>query len=94
MDEALPADRVRSRLSAYVYGNILVLAAIIGTTGAADHAHSWLIVLATALTTYLAHVFAHHVAEQVGRTDEEHRSHLMHEIRYAVPFSVRGSPRC
>lgn len=90
VDENLSEDRVRSRLSAYVYGNILVLAAVIGTVGAEDHAHSWLIILSTVLTTYAAHIFAHNVGERVGRSEQEHENHLRHEIRDAVPIITSG----
>ncbi|MCD5310562.1 hypothetical protein [Kineosporia babensis] len=90
VDEDLSDDRARSRLSAYVYGNILVLAAIIGTVGSEDHAHSWVIVLATFLTTYLAHIFAHNVGERIGRTEAEHETHLREGIRDAAPILSSG----
>jgi hypothetical protein len=86
----LEGDRARSRLSAYVYGNILVLGAVIGTVGEEEHSQSWLIVLATALSTYIAHIFAHNIGERVGRTDEEHAGHLREEIRDAVPILSAG----
>ncbi|GAA3610457.1 hypothetical protein GCM10022223_28270 [Kineosporia mesophila] len=86
----LNADRARSRLSAYVYGNILVLAAVIGATGEGEHSRSWLILLATALSTYAAHIFSHNIGERVGRSDAEHVNHLREEIRDAVPILTSG----
>ncbi len=87
IDEA----RARSRLSAYVYGNVLVLGAVIGTLGEEEHSHSWVIVLATALSTYAAHIFAHNIGERVGRTSAEHAGHLREEIRDAVPILSSGT---
>ncbi|MCE0538063.1 hypothetical protein LWF15_21445 [Kineosporia rhizophila] len=89
-DQPLDEDRARSRISAYVYGNILVLAAVIGTVGAHDHDKSWLVVLAAVLTTYIAHIFAHNVGERLGRTPREHAGHLRQEIRDAVPILSSG----
>lgn len=86
----LDPDRARSRLSAYVYGNILVLGAVIGTVGEEEHSQSWLIVLATAVSTYAAHIFAHNIGERVGRTEEEHAGHLREEIRDATPILSAG----
>lgn len=88
--EPLDADRARSRLSAYVYGNVLVLAAVIGTTGEEEHSHTWLVVLATALSTYAAHIFSHNVGERIGRTEADHAGHLREEIRDAVPILSSG----
>ncbi|HCS57619.1 MAG TPA: hypothetical protein DIW80_10695 [Gordonia polyisoprenivorans] len=55
----LPPARAASRLSAYVYGNLLVLAAIVlASAGDIYEGHAVLIVLGTGLTTYIAHIFA------------------------------------
>ena len=60
----LPVERVRSRVSAYVYGNILVLAAILATSP--ENIAHWtavIFVVATTATTFLAHVVAHKSAK-------------------------------
>lgn len=88
--EPIDSARARSRLSAYVYGNILVLGAVIGTLGEEDHSHSWVMVLATALSTYAAHIFSHNIGERVGRSEAEHAGHLREEIRDAVPILSSG----
>ncbi|GAB6901050.1 hypothetical protein [Kineosporia succinea] len=83
-------EQARSRLSAYVYGNVLVLAAVVGTIGADDHSHSWIVVLATVLTTYAAHVLAHDIGERVGLDPQEHAVGLRQEMRDAVPIISSG----
>ena len=92
-DADLPVERVRDRLSAYVYGNILVLSAI-GTTTPhlVEDGQAVVVVLATTITTYLAHVLSHLVGGAVGRTAEDHeRAGFQHELRDAVPIISSGS---
>ena len=91
--EDLPVERVRSRVGAYVYGNILVLGAIFATSpeGVA-HWTAVLIVVATSATTFFAHVVAHNIGQAVGRTDDEAlRLRLAQEARDAVPIMTSGS---
>lgn len=88
----LPTVRIRTRISAYVYGNILVLTAIATCTPhMVDKGFAALAVAATTLTTYIAHVFAHLVAEQVGEdgVDEHETDH--DELRDALPIISSGS---
>jgi len=88
----VPLDRARSRTSAYVYGNILVLAAVAGVSGADIlHWHALVLVVATTVTTFLAHVLAHAIGQSLGRTDEEARVHLRGELRDALPILSSGS---
>ena len=88
----LPIARSRSRISSYLYGNILVLAAVFASTP--DTILNWsaeVVVAATTLTTFLAHVVAHGVAQQLGRTDEDAQLHLRRELRDAVPILTSGT---
>lgn len=88
----LPVERVRSRVGAYVYGNILVLAAIVATSP--ESIANWtgvVIVVATSATTFLAHVVAHRIGEAIGRTDDDLRLHLAQEARDAVPIVSSGT---
>jgi hypothetical protein len=89
----LPIERVRSRVSAYIYGNIFVLAAIFATSPQSiSHWSAVVIVVATSATTFFAHVFAHRIGQAIGRTDEEGlRLHLAQEARDAVPIMNSGS---
>ncbi|MEI5675203.1 MULTISPECIES: hypothetical protein [unclassified Nocardioides] len=89
----LALERVRERISAYVYGNILVLAALATTTPhSVEDGHAALVVIATTATTFLAHVLAHLVAHQVGADHSAggaapDRSSL----RDALPIASSGS---
>lgn len=89
----LPIERVRSRVGAYVYGNILVLAAIVAISP--KSIANWtgvVIVLATTATTFLAHVVAHNIGQSIGRrTDDDLRLHLAQLTRDAVPIMSSGT---
>ena len=87
----LAIDRQRLRLAAYVYGNILVLAAIVVSTGKSiQGGEAALLVGVTALTTYVAHTVAHAVGQQLGRTPDERRPHIAHEVRDSMPIIISG----
>lgn len=89
--EELSIDRQRLRLAAYVYGNILVLAAVALATGKSIvGGEAALLVGVTAVTTYGAHIIAHDVGQQLGRERNAHRPHMRHEMRDAVPILVSG----
>ncbi|HEY5848492.1 MAG TPA: hypothetical protein VIT42_17045 [Microlunatus sp.] len=91
--EELGVERVRSRTSAYVYGNVLVLAAVVqNNESTIASGRAVIIVLVTMITTYLAHVLAHDVAEHIGRSPDEQQTHLRAELRDAVPIVSSGLP--
>ncbi len=86
--EHLDAERRATRVSAYLYGDVLVLAALIalhpddliGTTGLAY-------VVGTALSTYVAHVLAEVVGLRIRGGDRPTGAALRHELRDAVPIA-------
>ena len=84
---------MRSRVSAYIYGNIFVLAALFATSpeGVA-HWSAVVIVGATSATTFFAHVVAHNIGQAIGRTENEEdlRAQLSKEARDAVPIMTSG----
>jgi hypothetical protein len=84
---------VRSRVSAYVYGNIFVLAALFATSPeSVAHWTAAFIVVAASATTFFAHVVAHNIGQAIGRTDEEDlRAQLSKEARDAVPIMTSGT---
>jgi hypothetical protein len=85
-------ERVRSRVTAYVYGNVLVLAAVVGCAPESVRSgRAVVVVLATMVTTYLAHVVAHRVGEGVGRRRDEAQLHLRAELRDATPIITSGA---
>lgn len=90
----LPPRRAASRLSAFVYGNILVLAAVVAVSPESiAHGNAALLVIGTGVTTYIAHVFADLVAhanipEAHGAVDEADARRLaVTELRDAVPIA-------
>lgn len=90
----VPVERARSRITAFVYGNILVLAAIAVTTPAdvAD-ARAVAVVLGTTISTYLAHVVAHLVGDAIGadRSRPRPRGEVGTDLRDALPIVSSGS---
>lgn len=89
--ERLTIERLRVRLAAYVYGNILVLAAVgIATGSSIDSGEATLVVAVTTLTTFFAHVIAHNIGQQLGREHGEHRPHARQELRDALPILFSG----
>ena len=81
-----------------MYGNILVLTAIVAATPSSiEHGGAFALVLTTASTTFVAHVFAEVVArsnipESVhGSTSAEKKQTVLEEIRDAVPIASSGT---
>lgn len=89
--EDLVQLRAESRMSAYVYGDVLVLAATAGVSvGAIRSGEAVLIVLGTVLSTYVAHVLADVVgAVFAGRAST---AMLRAEARDSVPVLSAGLP--
>ncbi|GAB18452.1 hypothetical protein GOEFS_054_00660 [Gordonia effusa NBRC 100432] len=95
----LPARRASARLSAYVYGNILALAAVvIATPAAIVDGHAAAVVIATGMTTYVAHVFSEFVAQGSIPSDDtrelppaRRREHALQELSDATPIATSAS---
>ncbi|RFA18009.1 hypothetical protein B7R25_15270 [Subtercola boreus] len=82
---------IRSRVAAYLYGNILVLAAVVAVSDDAIlHGEAVVVVAATTVTTFLAHVVSHGIGQQIGRSDAEVKLHLSTELRDALPILSSG----
>ncbi|GAB2678439.1 hypothetical protein [Nocardia goodfellowii] len=79
----LDRDNATSRISAYIYGNILVLTALVPVVTAAKHL-GILVVLGTSVSTFAAHGFAEAVArtvrEQRGTTGTDRIRHLRNSV--------------
>ena len=89
--DSLAPYRAESRLSAYVYGSVLVLAATAGVSdGAIGSGEAVLIVLGATISTYVAHV----LADVVGAvfSGEGALSALVAELRDSVPVISAGAP--
>lgn len=57
----LGSHEASRRLSAYVYGNILILAALVPFQEDADAGHATVVVIGTALSTFIAHAFSEYL---------------------------------
>ncbi|MFE3289778.1 hypothetical protein [Rhodococcus sp. NPDC059234] len=82
--EPLSPEDYASRISAYVYGNILVLTALVPLNNTSV-AHAGFVVIGTGISTFIAHAFA----ESVGRSTRSGRSltriEKLEELRDSVP---------
>ncbi|MEE2032223.1 hypothetical protein [Rhodococcus chondri] len=81
----LDNENAASRISAYIYGNILVLAALVPVTTSDEHV-GILVVLGTALSTFVAHVFAEAVGQSVRERSALTRAEKLRELRNSVPI--------
>ena len=85
----LPPGRAARRMSAYVYGNVLVLAAVVAATSdAIEDGQAVLIVLGTMVSTYLAHIYSEAIGHSV--TDSGENEQFPEELRDAVPILSSG----
>ncbi len=84
----LRPDNAASRISAYIYGNILVLTALVPVVTAHKHV-GILVVLATAASTFVAHSFAETVGDSVRRQRAATRSDRIRGLRDSVRSSRR-----
>jgi hypothetical protein len=83
--------RAESRISAYVYGDVLVLAACVGVAAPAIRSgQAVLIVLGTMISTYVAHVLADVVGAVFG--GDPLRAAIVAELRDSVPVVSAGLP--
>ena len=86
----LPSEVGQHRTTAFIYGNILVLAAVVQVSLHPITGRSVVTVLATAVTTFLAHVFADVITSTWSwRT-------VRHAARDSGPILTSGisRPRC
>jgi hypothetical protein len=83
--QALPPEDAQKRTVAFIYGNILVLAAVVSATFSDVNGRSVVIVLGTAATTFMAHVLAGVVTSTTWS-----RRTLLHEARDSMPILTSG----
>lgn len=91
----LDVDTAASRSQAYVYGNILVLAALASlSTESVASGSGALLVVGTAVSTFIAHVLSHVIGHQIRTSSVSTAGsnlHLRAEIRNAVPILTSGT---
>lgn len=94
-DGGLTIERARSRTSAYVYGNITVLAAVVATTPHSLEGWNGVVsVVATAVATLLAHVIAESTSHRIGSGrdgQEGHAVSVREELRDVLPIATSGA---
>ncbi|NMO00036.1 hypothetical protein HH308_02270 [Gordonia sp. TBRC 11910] len=96
-DGPLTTARATARLSAYVYGNILALGAVvIATPESIADGDAALVVAATGATTFVAHVFSDFVAHGGLGSDDDtdaagEREHALAELRDATPIATSAT---
>lgn len=88
----LSRNDAAARISAYVYGNLLTLAALVTLTP--DRAAEWhgvLLIFATGITTYIAHVFAESLGDRVRSDIRPTLRTAIHEMRNSLPIASSAS---
>lgn len=87
----MPTADAANRTEAYVYGNVLVLAALVPlSTVDLSSGAAVLIVLGTAISTFLAHLFASTVGASMRVGQRSGWAELRHHVRDAVPVLTSG----
>jgi hypothetical protein len=87
----LATEVAADRTTAYVYGNILVLAAMVALVPEdAATSHAVLIVLGTAISTFVAHVFAEAMGAQVRLTESPTVGSAFSAARESFPILTSG----
>ncbi|WP_280236734.1 hypothetical protein [Nocardia cyriacigeorgica] len=81
----LDRDNAASRISAYIYGNVLVLAALVPVVTAEKYV-GILVVLGATISTFVAHAFAEAVGRSVRMRSTLTMSEQLHELRNSVPI--------
>lgn len=84
---SVPLDRrnAASRISAYIYGNVLILAALIPITPSAEDV-GILVVLGIALSTFIAHSFAEGVGRSVRQSHALSPQERWADLRDSLPI--------
>ncbi|WP_227999630.1 hypothetical protein [Nocardia australiensis] len=89
----LDGRNAASRISAYVYGNVLILSALIPVTTSAEYV-GILIVLGTALSTFLGHAFAEGVRQSVQQNRPISTRERWMDLRDSVPILTSAVLPC
>lgn len=87
----LDIEDATQRTTAYVYGNLLVLAALVSVTDQdVGTARAFWIVLGTAISTFIAHVFAEAMGAQVRSTNRPTLVKSLALMRESLPVLTSG----
>ena len=87
----LEADDAARRTTAYVYGNVLVLAGlVVATTADVSAGRAFWVVIGTAASTFVAHVFAELMGDQVRSPEEVTWRKIRELARESLPVLTSG----
>lgn len=87
----LATEEAAGRTTAYVYGNILVLAALVALhPNDAASSRALLIVLGTAISTFVAHVFAEAMGAQVRSKESPTLGSVLGIAKESFPILTSG----
>lgn len=91
----LTGEQAAARISAYVYGNIIVFATMVPLAGPdAAHGHGLQVVSGVAVSTFLAHVFADLVGHQAHGAAPLTRAEVRQELRNSGPVGTSALVPC
>jgi hypothetical protein len=91
VEEGITGEQAAARLSAYIYGNIIIFAALV-PLGEDDvkHGHGVQLILGVAVSTYLAHVFAEIIGHAARAGESMTRAEIVHELKDSRPVASSG----
>ncbi|MGI5157152.1 hypothetical protein [Microbispora sp. CA-102843] len=88
-NRTLTGERAAARISAFVYGNVIVFAAMVPLTEEdATRWHALQVVLGVAVSTFLAHVFAELVGHSSRADERLTRAEIWNELRDSRPIAT------
>lgn len=91
----LPREDAAARISAYVYGNILIFAAILALDETdVNHGRAVLVELGVAFSTFLAHVFSEVIGRSIRTNTATTMSDVLHELRDSTPIITSALIPC
>ena len=91
----LPREDAAARISAYVYGNILIFASILAMDESdVQHGSAVVVELGVAFSTFLAHVFSEVIGRHVRSGTPATRSDVLHELRDSFPIITSALIPC
>jgi hypothetical protein len=94
-DPELPREDAAARISAYVYGNILIFAAILALDESdVQHGHAVVVELGVAFSTFLAHVLSELIGRNVRTGTRTSVADVLHEVRDSIPIITSALVPC
>lgn len=91
----LTREEAAARISAYVYGNILIFAAILALDATdVRHGRAIAVELGVAFSTFLAHALSEVIGRGIRTNTPTTRADVLHEIRDSAPIITSALVPC